>query len=158
MRLHVQPGCQCSACSKPCLRPPAPTCAHALAQMDPKDRDYNEYWQALYLYNSVEPIVGVWINADALRLDTCAHLQRGPLDGSKHARLGTAAVALELNSLPVCRMRWRHCDCCPALPASQEWGICFLHRSNITHSSSPISVYLQVGLLGAQRNLQEGEG
>lgn len=39
-------------------------------RMDPKDRDYNEYWQALYLYNSVEPIVGVWINADALRLDT----------------------------------------------------------------------------------------
>lgn len=39
-------------------------------KLEPKNKDGNMYWQALFLYNSAEPINRVSINGKALKLDT----------------------------------------------------------------------------------------
>ena len=48
------------------LPPPVPS----RWQLDPKDSEVNPWWQAIFLYNSAEPISEVWLDGAPLALNT----------------------------------------------------------------------------------------
>lgn len=38
-------------------------------QLDPKDKEVNQWWQAIFVYNAAEPIAEVWLDGQALTLN-----------------------------------------------------------------------------------------
>lgn len=56
-----------AACGTQSILPPSPV-SHP--QLSPKESGVNEYWQAIFLHNSAEPISSVAIDGRPLKLET----------------------------------------------------------------------------------------
>lgn len=56
-------------CGKQTARAPRP-CTAASPQLSPKESSVNEYWQAIFLHNSAEPIQSVTIDGKPMKLET----------------------------------------------------------------------------------------